>query len=62
VGQGSAGVHIASWGKFIPATKEFMLNLMDEGYCIVSEAWLNAQGKSPSGLDLNGLLSAMKAL
>ena len=62
VGQGSAGVHIASWGMFIPATKEFMLNLMDEGYCIVSEAWLNAQGKSPSGLDLNGLTTAMKAL
>jgi hypothetical protein len=29
---------------------------------VVSEDWVNAQGKSPSGLDLNGMLAAMRAL
>jgi hypothetical protein len=46
----------------IPYNWSFMLNYLDEGYAIVSESWLNSQGESPSGLDLNGLLAAMKAL
>lgn len=61
-GQGSAGGHIISWGMNIPFTWEFMLNYLDEAYCVVSPDWVSAQGKSPSGLDLNGLLAAMKAI
>lgn len=61
-GQGSAGGHIISWGLNIPFQWEFMLNYLDEGYIVVSENWLNQQGKSPSGMDLDGLLAAMKAL
>ena len=61
-GQGGAGGHIVSWGMSIPYNWSFMLNYLDEGYAIVSESWLNSQGESPSGLDLNGLLAAMKAL
>lgn len=62
VGQGSAGGHIISWGMSIPFQWNFMLNYLDEGFVVVSENWINHQGKSPSGLDLDGLLSAMKAL
>jgi hypothetical protein len=62
VGQGSAGGHIDSWGLLIPYTNEFATKLADEAYCVVSNLWLNQQGKSPSGLDLNGLLAAMKTL
>jgi len=61
-GQGSAGGHIQSWGLNIPFNWEFMLNYLDEAYALISPAWVNAQGKSPSGLDLDGLLGAMKAL
>jgi len=61
-GQGSAGGHLISWGMNIPFQWNFLLQYMDEAYCIVSPAWVNAQGKSPSGLDLNGLLAAMKTL
>lgn len=61
-GQGSAGGHIISWGMNIPFQWEFLLNYLDEGYCVVSESWLGQQGKSPSGMDLDGLLSAMKSL
>lgn len=62
VGQGSAGGHIISWGRSIPFTWEFMLHQLDEAYIIVSSGWVDKQGKSPSGLDLDGLLAAMKKL
>jgi hypothetical protein len=62
VGQGGAGWHINSWGLCIPGTWEFSLKLMDEAYAVVTAAWLNSQGKSPSGLDLDGLLAAMQGL
>lgn len=61
-GQGGAGGHIQSWGKDIPFTWEFALNTLDEAYAVVSPFWLNQQGKSPSGLDLDGLLAAFKTL
>jgi hypothetical protein len=46
----------------ISGTWEFSLNLADEDYIVVTPLWLNQQGKSPSGFDLNGLLNAMKLL
>ena len=61
-GEGSAGGKIGSWGMWIPASNEFLLGYVDEGYVIVTEDWLDAAGKSPSGLDLSGLMAAMKAL
>ena len=62
VGQGAAGWHIDSWGLSIPGQWTFSRKLADEMYCVVSNLWLNQQGKSPSGLDLNGLLATMKTL
>jgi hypothetical protein len=63
VGQGSAGWHINSWGLLIPGTWQFSQKLMDEAYIVVTPLWLeSAQGQSPSGLDLNGLLAAMKQI
>ena len=61
-GEGSAGGKIGSWGLWIPASNGFLLSYLDEGYIVVSQDWLNAQAKSPTGLDLDGLLTAMKAL
>jgi hypothetical protein len=62
MGQGAAGGHVVSWGMCIPFTWSFMLNYLEEGYVVLSEQWLNSAGKSPSGLDLNGLTAAMSAL
>ena len=63
VGQGAAGGHVDSWGLLIPYTNEFATHLADEAYVVVTPSWIDAQtGKSPSGLDLNGLLAAMKTL
>jgi hypothetical protein len=61
-GQGKAGGHLISWGLNIPFNWAFLMTYLDEGYVVVSNAWLDGQGKSPSGLDLNGLLAAMKSL
>ena len=62
VGQGAAGWHLNSWGLLIPGTWEFSLKLADEDYIVVTPFWLNSQGTSPSGLDINGLLTAMQTL
>jgi hypothetical protein len=61
VGEGSAGGKVVSWGSVIPTSNAFLLGYLDEGYVVLTKAWVNAQGKSPSGLDLDGLLNAMKA-
>jgi hypothetical protein len=62
MGQGSAGGHMNSWGLLIPFEWQFTRKLADESYIVVSKFWLNNQQKSPSGLDLNGLLATMKTL
>jgi hypothetical protein len=59
MGQGAAGGHLNSWGLSIPFQWSFMRTYADEAYCVVTPQWLSAQGESPSGLDLNGLLAAM---
>jgi len=61
-GEGALGGKMRSWGMFIPASAGFMGGYIDEGYIVVSPDWVNQQEKSPSSLDLNGLLAAMKAL
>jgi hypothetical protein len=61
-GEGAAGGKIGSWGMWIPATWEFLLGYVEEAYVVVSRDWLDAQQKSPTGLDLNGLLAAMAAI
>lgn len=60
-GQGRFGAKMRSWGMFIPASAPFMGAYIDEYYIVVTEDWLNAQRVSPAGLDLNGLLAAMKS-
>jgi hypothetical protein len=59
-GEGAFGGKMRSWGMFIPASTGFMGAYVDEAYIIVTQDWLNAQNESPTGLDLNGLLAAMK--
>jgi hypothetical protein len=62
VGEGSAGGKTRSWGMFIPTANDFYLNYLDEGYIVITQDWLDANGKTPTGLDLTGLLAAMSAL
>lgn len=62
VGEGAAGGQIVSWDTLIPFSNQFWTAYGDEGYVVLTKAWLNAQGKAPSGLDLDGLVAAMKTL
>ena len=61
-GEGAAGGKIVSWGMVIPVSTGFMLGYLEEAYCVITKSWLNAQGQSPTGLDLNGLVAAMQAI
>ena len=61
-GEGIAGGKIVSWSEVIPVSNLFLMSYLDEGYVVLTKSWVNAQGKSPSGLDLDGLLAAMKTL
>ncbi len=61
-GQGGAGGHLNSWGLSIPFQWDFMRTYADEAYAVVTPQWLDNLGQSPSGLNLGGLLNAMKGL
>ena len=61
-GEGSMGGKMRSWGLWIPASKVFMGAYIDEGYIVIDKDWLSSQNVSPSGLDLNALLAAMKTV
>lgn len=61
-GEGSLGGKSRSWGMFIPTSTGFYSAYLDESHIVVTKDWLNAQEKSPSGLDLDGMLAAMKAI
>lgn len=61
-GEGAAGGKTGTWGMWIPTSNAFYAGYLDECYIVVSEDWVNQNsGKAPSGLDLDGLLTAMKA-
>jgi len=61
-GQGRDGGHLNSWGLSIPFQWDFMRTYADEAYVVVTESWVDDLGQSPSGLNLGGLLNAMKGL
>lgn len=60
VGEGAAGGKIVSWGTVIPFSNNFWFNYGDEAWVVLTKAWVNAQAESPSGMDLDGLISAMQ--
>lgn len=61
-GEGAAGGTTGSWGMWIPTSNLFYRSYLDEAYIVVTTDWLGKQGKSPTGLDLDGLLAAMRQL
>lgn len=63
LGEGADGGQTDSWAIIIPTSNEFYLSYQDESYVIWTDDWIDQQsGKSPSGLDLNGLVAAAKQL
>jgi hypothetical protein len=62
MGQGKDGWHIDTWGTLVEGTWEFSQHQADEMYVVVTPAWIKANGKSPSGLNMASLLAAQAAL
>lgn len=62
-GEGAAGGKMGSWGMWIPASNEFILGYVDEGYVVWSQDWIDLQsGNTPSGVDIAGLALAAQSL
>ena len=53
---------VISWGALYKMTWAFFSKYVDESYALVSNAWIAATGKSPSGLSKAQLEAAMAAL
>ena len=51
-----------TWGIKKPISVPFVQKYADEGYAIVTQDWIDKQGKSPSGLNLKGLLADLTAI
>ena len=62
LGYGAEGCTCITWGALQQMTWNFWQKYCDEAYCVVSADWLNKSGVSPVGLDLPGLLTAMKGI
>ena len=61
VGYGRSGAAFDSWGKVYHMGWDYLLQWFDEAYVVVTPDWIKASGKSPSGLDLTGLVADMTA-
>jgi hypothetical protein len=51
-----------SWGKRYKITNAFLSANLDEAYGIIDQGWIEATGKTPLGMDLADLDTAMAAL
>jgi hypothetical protein len=55
-------VTVATWGKLLKVTPDFIENYCEEAWALVSEDWLADSGISPPGLNMAGLQAEMKAI
>lgn len=55
-------IYAVTWGKLQPMTPEFWLTYGDEAWVILTDDWINAQGMSPVGLNIDALLAEFDAL
>jgi hypothetical protein len=56
------GMACVTWGKIQPMTWAWWDMYTDECYAVVSEDWLDANGRAPSGLNLTQLLADLKVI
>lgn len=60
LGSGSAPLEYVTWGALQPATADFQANAAEEAWAVVTQDWLQANGATVEGLDLQQLLSDMQ--
>lgn len=59
LGSGKAPLEYVTWGALQPATTNFQANAAEEAWAVVTQDWLQANGTTVEGLDLQQLLSDM---
>jgi len=62
VGYDSTGLTCITWGVLKKMTWAFFNKYCDESYSLLGQDWINANGKSPLGFDLNQLMSDLSAI
>jgi hypothetical protein len=56
------GVTFISWGKFKPASWNWVDAYMDEGYALLSKDWITKSGNAPPGFDFDTLTADMATI
>ena len=59
LGSGSAPLEYVTWGALQPATVSFQAHAAEEAWAVVTRDWLQANGTTVEGLDLQQLLADM---
>jgi hypothetical protein len=62
LGSGDAPLEYVTWGALQPATTDFQANAAEEAWAVVTQDWLQANGTTVEGLDLQQLLADMQDL
>lgn len=52
----------STWGALQPVTPRFVKHYVNESWAIISQDWIDANGDSPSGLDLAQLMTDMQSV
>jgi hypothetical protein len=55
-------IRIISWGAAVPSNKAFFMDYVSEAWVIITQDFIDQEGKSPSGLDLQGLNEELASL
>lgn len=61
-GYGSQGTNCITWGQRQGMSWEWFAKYADEAYAVITQDWMDAQGKTPSGFDLATLQADLAAL
>lgn len=55
-------VRVSSWAKIVPASQSFLLHTCEEAWVVAHPDWIEANGRNPTGIDLEGINDALASL
>jgi len=56
------GIRVISWGRAVPVAASFYMDYTEEAWVIVSQDFIEVNGKNPDGLDLTAMNEALASL
>ena len=60
--KGFRGLEVVTWGQVYQMTWAFLEAYADEAYVVLSPDWINQEGKSPTGFNLDQLMADLNAI